>query len=209
MMEAPIKRHIYKSASPALDAAMTQVHHMNDDAAFRDMICTFVTQACKDHVRLFCPTDRSDNNNPLIFMHGNTQVYAFYTDRDAALLCAQVSMPAPNSFLHANTGEIPLWRILEAARSGVILVFNMGLPNEVILPEEILHTIYHLMRTNKYHVKEPADSAWQDWIGILQQFIADGKDQQIYDEMVEMPETILRIPVTPPSPGMKKLYRLG
>lgn len=209
MMEAYLKAHEYESASPALDAAMTRMHEQNDDTAFREMVCTFVTEACRDSVKLYCPTDRSDINNPLIFKHGEKQLYAFYTDREAALACAKGSMAPERSALYANTGRLPLGMILERAHTRAYLAFNLGLPNEIILPPEILHTICHLMRTHKYHTKEPAGSSWGEWISILERFIADGKDRQALDQNVSMPDTTMRIPVTPPKPGEARLYRLG
>lgn len=76
-MEAFMKAHTYESASPALDAVLTRIHEQNNDTSFQDMICTFVTEACKDSVRLYCPTDRSDCNNPLIFKHAKRSSMLF------------------------------------------------------------------------------------------------------------------------------------
>lgn len=110
--------------------------------------------------------------------------------------------------LHANTGRLPLWMIIERARDTAFVAFNLGLPNEVILPVDILHTIYHLMRTNKFHTLEPEGSSWGEWISILERFIAAGKDRRVYDQMVHMQDVTMRIPITPPLPGEPKVYRL-
>lgn len=207
-MEAFLREHDYVSASPALDAAMKRMHEENNDAAFRDLICTFVTEACRDSVRLYCPTDRSDNNNPLIFQYGDTQLYAFYTDREAALACARGSMAPNRAALYAGIGSMALGTIIERAQSGAILAFNLGLPSEIILPMNIHHTVHHLMITLKCKTKEPQGSAWGEWIGLLEGFVAAGKDKKACDETVHTGDVTMRIPVTPP-PGGRGVYRLG
>lgn len=209
MMEITIPAHECESASPALDAALKRIHEQKNDATFRDMICTFVTEACRGDVQLYCPTDSSDNNNPLIFQSGNSQLYAFYTDRKAAQACAEISMEMGRSLLCANTGRIPLRTIIEAAQQGAILAFNLGLPDEVILPMQIHHTIHHLMNVHAGLAREPEGSSWGEWISILEKFVADGRDRRALPRTAQVPEVTLRIPVTPPGFGEPKIYRLG
>lgn len=188
-----IKEHEYESASPLLDMAMERMHRENNNAAFRDMVCTFAAEASNPKLELYTPVNRSEKDKTIAFRFKNWVVYPFYTEEEMAKICA-AEVLGVEMMHYAGSRTIPLGRLFGAGMNDALFVFNFGLPSEIIIPTDIQHTVYHLMLVKALGMKEPSGSSWAEWYDIFQQFLAAGKDKAPQSKLRRVPEMKLEIP---------------
>lgn len=161
-----IKAHRYVSASRKLDMALERHHDpVNANEAFQNMIITLVDEACENRI-LYSPADA--DGRPLGFEMHNTPVAALYTDKEAALKCAEMCTGKANACMNE------LDKVLDV--SDIALGVNMGLPTSVILPPDVVNTVRHLKYVHQLNWKHAPDSKWNDWINIMDRYFEDKRE---------------------------------
>lgn len=171
MIHTKMETHTYRSASLKLDAALTAFARApQTDAALHGVICTLVDEACCGRL-LYTPCVRAQNGavTPVHFEMHNTRVYAMYTDEAAARIVAEHCADEAGEGEAAVIGY-PLRSV--TARYPAALALNMGLPEQMILPPDAVHTVEHLCTVHELNAKEPAGSAWTPWVEIMNRYFA-------------------------------------
>lgn len=201
MYTTNVMAHDYVSASSKIDQALERFHSAGpgDDPAFHNLIITLVDEACSG-AKLYMPMANKRFN----FTKQNVPVYALYTDKTMAEACASACMNASGTLFDPTAGfphaeEQTLMSVID--KSVVGLALNMGLPTQILLPPNVVHTIHHLCITHQCKAVEPEGSSWTEWIAIMNRYFEQQARNGFRGQTQDKPETRhaqetqLRIPI--------------
>ena len=176
-MVTQVMAHDYVSASKIIEQALELFSStpQNDDSAFHNLVITLVDEAING-TKLHMPIRRTFSNNgsskPFCFEKQGVKVYALYTDQRMAEACTTMCVRAANDDAVSDfwaTVEIPLEDVIQMQTVGLAL--NMGMPNQVLLPPDVVHTVAHLCFVRKLGARcEQEGSAWNEWIDIMNRY---------------------------------------
>lgn len=169
MRQLEVQAHAYVSAWAPLDAAIARFSaaSRSNDEPFHNLVMTLV-DAAVNGAALYSPghTDAfaGVSPQPLYLEMNGVRVWALYTDEKRAEACARICAVYPLWI----TQRIPLEQAL--AQEPAALALNMGLPDQLILPPDVVRTVARLAMLRKTGAKMAPGSAWEDWAGIMERW---------------------------------------
>ncbi len=212
MMNVKVAEHDYISASTKIDSAIKVFHaEPQSDRAFQELVITLVDEACGG-CKLYSPED-ADRKDPIAYRFNGTNVYALYTDKELADACALGCYEMLCGGFPKGT-EVSLEDMINRGGGTCALALNMGLPSQIILPPDVVHTIRHLMIAHSLHTREPEGSSWNEWIGIMEKYFderntnadTDRGKQSIHCGNIEMHLPVRRSQALFPSGSLPEYY---
>lgn len=175
-MSTVVMAHDYVSASQKIEKAIDRLRSSvpGDDQAFHHLVITLVDEACSG-VKLYMPTGDA-NGKPFCFERQGIPVWALYTDQRMAEACASWCIATANEMGVPRAVEQSLMEVID--RQTVALALNMGLPSQMLIPPDVVHTVAHLCITHQLNTVEPEGSAWNEWIGIMNRYFEEQKTEE-------------------------------